>query len=272
MSQLLNNYLLQYDNLDTIIVFNFNLINGGIGDMIKFFLYLLKISINNNIKIKYLVNNIFIEKYLKLKNKKMYIKRDDIKEEIINIVNIHEIEHLEKGKVYFLGLAVLYNSFSYNIIDDFSINEIFEFSDDVISNANSFLHDKINNNYISIHLRLGDKFLETDEAYIFCKEDVRNYNEKKIFETIEKNYSKNIIFFCDNISYKKKIKNKYDKIFITDYDIGHTTLLNTTDLQVLNSVSEFYLITNSEHLYAASGSGFSIIGSKFNKIPITNIY
>jgi hypothetical protein len=181
--------------------------------------------------------------------------------------------HINSSNIYFINPNKMYDTFSFNNIDKFSINEIFEFSHDIINKGNIFLFEKVNNsNYISIHLRLGDKFLETEENYIFCKEDVRNYNEIRIFETIEKNYDKKILFFCDNVSYKKKIKQKYEEIIITDYDIGHTTLLNTTELQVINSVTEFYLISNSEHIFAASTSGFSIIGSKFNKIPLTNIY
>ena len=84
-------------------------------------------------------------------------------------------------------------------------------------------------NYISIHLRLGDKFLETDKVFVLCKEDVRTYNEEKLFELIEINYNKNILFFCDNNNYKLKIKTKYDKIIITDYDIGHTSLAVSTN-------------------------------------------
>jgi len=52
--------------------------------------------------------------------------------------------------------------------------------------------------------------------------------------------------------------------YINDYDY----LTNTTMQQILDAISEFYLLTNSEHIYYASMSGFSIIASKFNNIQI----
>jgi hypothetical protein len=263
----LENYLQKYNNLEKKIIYDFNLINGGIGDLIKFFVYLLSICIDNDIKIHYLVNNIHIEKYLKLTNKQMYIKNEDVKGNIITINNFDEITRIEKNVFYFLKPSILYSTFSYDIIDKLPVYDLFKFSHKVEKNIEKYLKSE----YISIHLRLGDKFLETDESYIFCKEDIRSYNERHIFSTIEENYDKNIIFFCDNTSYKLKIKNKYDKIIITTFEIGHTTLINTTDVQVLNSVSEFYLLTNSSHIYAASNSGFSIIASKFKNTPITYI-
>jgi len=263
----LENYLQKYDKLEKKIVYDFNLINGGIGDMIKFFVHLLSICVDNNIKIHYLVNNIYIEKYLKLKNTKMYIKNEDIIGNVSNINNFDHIFRIEENRFYFLKPNILYNTFSYDIIDEFPIYELFEFSHEVKKNIENYLKDQ----YISIHLRLGDKFLETDHSYIFSKEDVRNYNENNIFSTIQQNNDKNIMFFCDNNNYKLKIKNKYDNVVITNFEIGHTTLLNTTDVQVLNSVSEFYLLINSTRIYAASNSGFSKVASKFKGTQITYI-
>ena len=251
----LENYLQKYEKLEKKIVYDFNLISGGIGDLIKFFVYLLSICIDNNIKIHYLVNNIHIEKYLKLKNIQMYIKHQDIGVDIVKINTFDEILQIEKEKFYFLKPNILYKSFSYDIIDQFPIYELFDFSCEVKKNIENYL----NFQYISIHLRLGDKFLETEQSYIFSKDDVRNYNENNIFSLIERENNKKIMFFCDNNTYKLKIKNKYDKVIITNFDIGHTTLLNTTYVQVLNSVSEFYLLINSIDIYAASTRGYSIV-------------
>ena len=145
---------------------------------------------------------------------------------------------------------------------------MFYFSDEVKINTLFLNNDQ---NYISIHLRLGDKFLETDKSFVLCKEDVRPYNEEKLFGFIKQNYNKNILFFCDNNNYKLKIKAQYNKIIITDYDIGHTSLSNTTSIQVLNTITDFYLLSNSEQIYMASFSGFPIMASKFKNIPINEI-
>ena len=113
---------------------------------------------------------------------------------------------------------------------------------------------------------MGDKYLETPQNYIGCTHDSRIFSEEKIDEFI--NQSKNHIFFCcDNNSYKLKMKERYD-ILITNCNIGHTSLSNTTDSQVLDAITEFYILTNSTMIYAASYSGFSIMASKFNNIPL----
>ena len=54
----MNNYLNNYDNYNKTIIYNFNVGGGGIGDCIKFFMYLLHLCIKYEIKIKYLINNI----------------------------------------------------------------------------------------------------------------------------------------------------------------------------------------------------------------------
>jgi hypothetical protein len=50
--------------------------------------------------------------------------------------------------------------------------------------------------------------------------------------------------------------------------IGHTALRNTTSKQVLDAITEFYLLANANAIFAASESGFSIMASKFNNIPL----
>jgi hypothetical protein len=121
-------------------------------------------------------------------------------------------------------------------------------------------------NYISIHLRLGDKFLETDKRFVLCKSDTRQFSEEKIYKFIEDNGDKNIFLFCDNNNQKLKIKNKYNNIIITDSQIGHTSLSNTTNKQILDTITEFYLLSNSQLIYAASISGFSKLSSKFKNV------
>ena len=84
--------------------------------------------------------------------------------------------------------------------------------------------------------------------------------------------NKNIVFFCDNKSYKLKIKKLYDHVVITDANIGHTSLGNTTDEQVLDAITEFYLIANSQKIIAASNySGFSELASKYKGIELQQL-
>ncbi len=262
MEQYINNY----EQLKKIVVYSFDVTEGGIGDCIKFFIYALIICIKYNYKLYYLINNIPLEQFIRLKYDKMYITKNQLKKiQIINyesqLLNLHEnVYNIVKPMIF-------YNSISYEKIPQY-INNIFYFSDEVKLNSKKLLSSDIIN-YNSIHLRLGDKFLETDKSFVMVKNDVRKYDEEKLFKCIEENQSKNIIFFCDNNSYKLKIKEKYNQIIITNCNIGHTSLTNTSIQQILDAVTEFYLLTNSEHIYCGSISGFSIIASKFNNIPIT---
>ena len=233
-------YMNKYDEYTTAIVYNFNLGDGGIGDCIKFFMFILEKCMKDKTRLYYKKNNIPIEKYIKLKYDKMYNSKG-------NIVDVY----------------MYYSEFNYDY--SIPIQDVFYFTDEVKINASIPI-----SNYISIHLRLGDKFLETDTSFIVCKNDAKSYDEEKIYKFIEDNSDKPIFFCSDNTKYKVLLKEKYKNIFVTTFDIGHTSLLNTTDKQTLDAISELYILSNSELLYRASESGFSMIASKFKNIPIQN--
>ena len=136
----MDQYLQIYDSLEKIIIYDFNIGDGGIGDLIKFFMFLLNYCINNNIKIHYLVNDILIEKYLILKYKKFYIKN------ITNTININNLDDL--GKIspminYLIKPFIFYNIFNIDTIN-LPINYIFEFSEDVIHNVQNILKTNMN--------------------------------------------------------------------------------------------------------------------------------
>ena len=256
-----------YDSLDRKIVYDFRLGFGGIGDLTKFYVHLLNICIDQNIKIHYLIHNIPAEKYLKLCHPKMYITAETIlKNKYHVITQPSEISSINNLDYHIIQPFTFYDTFSFDDIK-IPLQEVFYFADTV--KRNLILQ---NEKYISLHLRMGDKHLETDKLFVCCKEDSRTFYEEKIFEFIEKNHDKRILFLCDNNSYKQKLKAKYNKIMITDFDIGHTSFINTTDRQVLNTIKELYLLSNSDEIYIASYSGFSRMASKFKNIPIYELY
>lgn len=265
----MQHYINKYDSFDKIIVYDFKLHYGGLGDCIKFFMFILNLCIKNDIKLYYLKNDIFINNYLKLKYEKMYITLD-------NIINYNKIKYTDTfcitPNVYnIISPSDLYDDFNYKDTD-ININEVFEFNDSVKINSEKILLRLFNekdNNYISIHLRLGDTYLETEKKFINCYGDKREYNEEKLYNFIENMIlcNENILFFCDNNGYKLKIKEKYNSVMITDLNIGHTGLINTTEKPVLDTITEFYLMTNSKKIFMASKSGFPKIASKFNNIP-----
>jgi len=243
-------YINKYEQFESSIVYDFRLGAGEIGDCIKYFIFILELCIKDNIRLYYKKNNIIIEKYIKLIHDKMYINEESIKK-LDNYIIKEPSEY--------------YSKFNYNF--NLKIEDVFIFTDEVKTNYNNLLEFNITN-YISIHLRLGDKFLETDKNFIICKSNTRKFLKEKLYQFIEDNHNKNTFFCCDNESYKLKIKEKYKNIIITNCKIGHTSLLNTTEEQVLDSITEFYILTNSNLIYCASFSGFPIIASKFKNIPL----
>lgn len=245
----MENYINNFYNFDKIIVYDFKLGDGGIGDYLKFFMIALTKCINNNTRIYHKINNIEIEKYIKFKYDFFNITSDEISKLKNNVTITTPYSYYNddkyKGNIY--------------------LNEVFYFDNIVKLNVKN-IFPSIPTNYISIHLRLGDKFLETDKKFVWCKNNTRKYSEKEIYKFIEDNNNKDIIFFCDNNSYKLEIKKKYKNIFITKAQVGHTSLKNTTNEQILDAITEFYILSNSQLIYAASHSGFSIMSSKFNNV------
>lgn len=266
----MDNYINNFNNFDKIIIYDFKLKDGGIGDYIKYLMRILLKCINNNTRFYCKKNNLEIEKYIKLKYNFFYITPDEISK--------HKDVSIETPYKYYTNKRItdIYNmNMSLNEKDMFNINiplnEVFYFDNDIKINVNNIL-PSLPTNYISIHLRMGDKYLETDKKYVLCVNDMRQFSEENIYKFIEDNSDKNIIFFCDNKSYKLKIKNKYNNIIITDAEIGHTSLINTTNKQILDTVTEFYILSNSQTIYVASFSGFSIMASKFNGIDCKSIH
>ena len=243
----MENYINNYKNYDKTFVYDFELGDGGIGDYIKFFMVMLTYCIDNNIKIYHKINNIEIEKYIKLKYDFLYITIDEISK-LDNIT-------IKKPQQYYKTCH-----YDYKV----NINEVFKFDIIIKMNVKNILPVSITE-YISIHLRLGDSFLETNNNDITW-DDVRVFSEEKLYKFIEDNYEKNIIFFCDNNKYKLKLKNKYNKIIITNSEIGHTAIVNTTVKQTLDAITDFYILSNSQLIYAASFSGFSRMASKFKNV------
>ena len=276
----IENYMKNYDTFDKHLIYNFGIDvkSGGIGDLTSFFTHLLKLCIDNNIKLYYLVKNSFIEKYLKLKYDKMYITDVDI-----NSANIGNINHLDEifeilpDKYYYVRPDILYSKFSMDhggtqrgqrgaAMIPFHLKEIFYFTPEVIKNIPEIF--KTVDEYISIHIRLGDDSMVGKE---YEYSDTRVFNYNKFTNFIFKNSDKNIFLACDNINLKNNIKEQFSNVMTTNYDIGHTAWKNTTELQTLNTLSEFYLLSNSKEIYLGSYSGFSIMASKFKNIPIFDI-
>jgi hypothetical protein len=260
-------YLANYKSYTKYIVYDFKLGNGGIGDFCKFFMYLLCMCVTNKYRICYLVNDITIDKYMVLKHTQFYIKSDELPKDFVVATNIRQILDSD---CTLITPNVLYNVYNYDAIT-IKLSDVFEFSDTIHANyGRLFPHDITS--YVSVHLRLGDKYLETDKSFVVVKDDERYYEEGSLCRFIEQNTHLNILFFCDNNSFKQYLKYKYPRIVLIGANVGHTSLCNTTEQQFIDAITEFYIMCKSSHIYSASSfSGFSIMAAKYNNTPITNI-
>jgi len=243
-------YIQSYHLFDRSMVYRFQSGYGGLGDNIKFFMMALETCMKNGIRLYYQKMNSENENYIKLKYDIMYVTDNEI----------HQIRNPEIVIPHQLYSSVHHN---YSV----NINEVFYFTEDVIMNSTLLFPQDITT-YVAIHIRLGDSLLETPREYIVCTYDKRHFSVDNLYQFIENHASESIFVCCDNHEYKVKLKEKYPFLIITNCMIGHTALCNTTPKQVLDAVTEFYLLTNANAIFAASESGFSIMASKFNNIPL----
>ena len=267
----IDEYFAKYDTLKKTFVFNFDIEFGGVGDVTRGILYLIEVCKKHDVRF-YFNTNSTIFNYLHTRYHKLFIPFHEalaISEPIV-INKISDIPRIEPNKFYLGRYSIVYQDFCDNSLYDrlkYNLSDIFYFSDQVITNANKFI--KSDDKYISIHLRLGDKYLETDKNFIRCPNDQRAFDENALFSLIEENAHKTIYFFCDNNAYKQTLKNKYNFINIITYEIGHTCALNTTPEQILNTLTDFYLLSKSEHIYSMAWSVFPVMAAKYNGTPIT---
>ena len=257
-------YIEKYDTFDKSIIYDFQITYGGIGDCIKFFIVLLNDCIENNIRLYYKINNSPVEKYIKLKYDKMYIKDEDIHKlksyEIITPFSLYQFYY----KTYDM------NENDRKLIKYFNLSDIYYFTDDVINNYIKLFPNDINN-YISLHVRIGDNFLGVDMKYVMNKESICAYSNEAIHDFIIENKDKKIFFCCDNKIYKQNLLNQYNNLFSINTDIGHTSFIITSEKEVLDAITEFYSLTKSDKIYMSVNSGFSKIAALFNNIDFIKL-
>ena len=266
----MENYLKYYQQYNIKVVYHFKILNGGIGDYLKYFIFLFHMCIEKKYRLYFLIDNeIFIKQYLFMNIEGMYIQEDEIEKNKHYIKNYDEFINLtESDKFNLIIPHVFYGIFKIIPLFD-NISNLFSFSNEVIENQIVKKYENIN--YISLHIRLGDKFLEIEDKFKNCKNDERIFDEDNVMEFLENHKDENIMLFCDNQKYKEKLKEKYNNVIITSLKIGHIGLVNTTKDIVLDTVIEFYLLTKSKEIYTPTYSGFPIMASKFCKVPIIYI-
>lgn len=266
----MDNYLKNYETYNIKVVYYFKILNGGIGDYLKYFIFLFHMCIEKKYRLYFLIDNeTFIKQYLYMNKKEMYIQEDEIENNKHYINNYNEFINLkENDKFNIVKPFLLYDCFQFIPLHD-NISSIFSFSNEIIENEIIKKYENID--YISLHIRLGDKFLEIEDKFKGCQDDERIFNEENVIHFVENHKDQNIMLFCDNQQYKENLKKKYNNIIITSLNIAHIGLLNTKRECILDTVIEFYLLIKSKEIYTPTHSGFSITASKYGRIPLIYI-
>jgi len=222
----------------------------------------LNICFNTNTHNKNDLKNISITKYGE------YVNKYDIQ----NIINL-----LESNNVNIISNIFGIESSEYilSLVDEF--NKLIKPSEIVLNEIDKIL---INNSlkdkeYISIHIRCGDKYLNNQDIY--CKEDERlsistclNDIENKI-NHFNNNHNPNnllLVIHSDSEILKSKFKDKY---IVIDTIIQHTAIHSDTKNDMngfISTVAEFYIMSKSKSIIQITYSGFSQWSSILGKVPL----
>lgn len=282
MSSRFDDYLREFDSYPKMMIYNFVLTHGGMSDCIKFFMFALEYCVDHKIRLYYLRNDIPIENYVFVKHAKMVLFENRILRSTVTIHTYAEMDSViaMQGECYLVYPVTFYDGFSFDKIS-IEFSDVFAFSREAIDNSRRILPETLlrilptgSTPYVSFHLRLGDKFLETDKSYVKCKGDKRPFDlVASIYEINRLIFmGESVVLFCDNQKYKNIILKKCPGLIVTSASIGHTSFENTTEEQVMDTVSEFYIMSRSSKIVALSYSGFSLTAARFNSVPVECVY
>lgn len=244
-------------------IYLFEYENGGMGDYLKFYLCALDFSWRNKRKL-YLSVHHPLNQFISLKDDRFYANNID------HLPKVHSLADcdLNSETCYILTVFCFYfHDDLQKIINKWKWKEIFRFSDIIVEKGNEIIGEY--KNYISVHIRLGDKYIETDDSHKACHDEVRPFNQTALYNFLENNQSESIFLFCDNNSFKMEIKAKFPFIRITNYPIGHTSYKNSSEEIIKNCVIDFYILCHSSKIVCSSSSGFSFMASKYNNIDLS---
>jgi hypothetical protein len=195
-------------------------------------------------------------------------------------------EYLNKLIAHKNNLLVYCISYPINKINEENkkiMREILEPNHEIKKNVNQILVSLSlsHKEYISIHIRSGDNYLNDKENTTFRKKYIVTLiDEIKKVSKHEKN--KNYLLICDNNNIKeiilKSLQSENIKIKSQFKEIVHTSLLSSEDKTLLltNTLEDFYLLSFSQMIYAFSsykhGSGFSYWCAKTFNVPYSCKY
>lgn len=262
-----------------------NNIGMGIGDYIRGSFFLLQLCIEYNIEFDLDFSQHPISKFLiNTQNNNINIKdNDDVYD--INYENIQYIfNHMisindfmnnfiinKEEEIYYLFT----NNHPLNLITDNEKNIIknkFIPNKELDNAIETTLYnlDLLKNEYIVIHIRVGDRYINTNN-----KLDENTLND--IYTILENNitFNKEFLLLSDSNELKNILKNKYCNLKIQINEILHLAHDCTNIESLKNTIIDFFLISYASSVISLSIydhlTGFSEYCCIMNNIPCTKI-
>lgn len=267
------------------IVYQYEYLNNehvtGFGDFIRSCYFINQISEKYNIEVSFHINKHPIKKYLKyfenndfisdkiMKNIPFFKTENYVYTYYNNIVN-YKYKNIDPILVNYLNSLQLYDGNVYlyliNHPDEEYITHIHKEKIANIFKPTNYLNDKITyamnqlslnkDKFKVIHIRTEDEFLNNN---IILKNRI-NYIMYTLRSVISQTH--NDLFLISNNNYLKNILlHKIPKLKTIINDISHTADKNTNDEKLINTLKDFYIMSNSNCIYSFSvykhGSGFS---------------
>lgn len=250
----------------------------GFGDFIRGCYFLLQFSEEYNVSVDFHIYDSAFKNYLVFFNNKPSIN-SAIANNIYKYININIdfanrngiIDYSINNKNDLEFISYLNNSVLYS--DEIFINTVNFPTHNISKNHSNFIkymlepidsikleiHNLLNllnlryKNYITYHIRLGDKYLQNQ------KTNIKMNLIDKIFKNIIINDKNVYLIVSDSVLIKNLIKNKYPTVRHLNNQFNHSTHNNINDIK--NTLIDFYLMSFSKAIISYSiyphGSGFS---------------
>jgi len=208
-------------------IYTYDYNNGGLADMIKFFMVSVYIAdyykLDFHIDIKHPIKNFLII------NDKFKCNFDYSEYEYLSEHNNLNYMITNNKKFIYNTLSYFNNSFdnkkipnSAYLLDKYNFYDYINFSPEIYNYVYNLM-DISKFNYISIHIRYGDKYVQ-DSKDFFADDRIdktKNYDDI-IQKIIQNNKMNKIYFFCDN----NEIKNIYIKKYSELNILNNNTILH----------------------------------------------
>ena len=237
-------------------IFTYDYNNGGLADLIKFFM--VSVYIADYYKLDFYIDIKHPIKKFLIINDKFKCNFDYSEYEYLSEHNNLNYMIMNNKKFIYNTLSYFNNSFdnkkipnSSYLFDKYNFYDYINFSPEIYNYVYDLM-DINKFNYISIHIRYGDKYVQDSKDFFDDDRIDKTKNYDDIIQKIIRNNKMNkIYFFCDNNEIKNNYCLKYSE------EIIENTYKDT--------ITEFLFIHLSNEIHSLTYSGFSLIAYLLRK-------